>query len=316
MAKLGFLGLGLMGYPMAEHLLDAGHQVALWSHTESKARKLAQSSKNAVFAKTPRQVGKYADCIFLCVGDSEMSEGVLLGRYGVIEGIKPGAVVADCSTIAPSVACRIAKEFERKKAYYLDAPCTGSTPGATSGTLTFMIGGRKKVFESVREYFLPMGQTLFFCGPQGAGLHAKLSQNLVLANMMQGFVEGIVLARKAGVDPELMLEVLNASAAKAGLISFKAPAIFQRNFKPAFPLKWMYKDVGLMLDSGHELGVPLPATGLVRQMFGAGLAKGYGEEDLCAAVKIFEEWAGVEVRGKEATGSKKAGKKKAAKKKK
>ncbi|HXV74535.1 MAG TPA: NAD(P)-dependent oxidoreductase, partial [Sphingomonadales bacterium] len=288
-------GLGLMGYPMAEHLIDAGHEVALWSNTKEKARKLARK-KGGTFCATPKAVAQRADCIFLCVGNTAMSESVLVGKDGVIEAIKPNAVVADCSTIAPSASKRMAKAFEKKKAFLLDAPCTGSTPGARNGTLTFMIGGPKKVFERVRENFLPMGQTLFYCGKQGLGLHAKLSQNLVLANMLQGFIEGMVLAAKAGVNPELMFRVLDASAAKAGLISFKAPAVFARNFEAAFPLKWMHKDIGLMLESGRELNVPLPGTALVHELFGASIAKGRGDEDICAAIKLFEEFAGVEVK--------------------
>lgn len=285
-----------MGRPMAEHLIDAGHDTALWSHTDSKARELAASRENAHYCATPADVGAFADCIFLCVGDSAMSEEVLTGNDGVIEGVREGAVVADCSTIGPSTARRIAKKFEARQSHYLDSPCTGSTPGAQSGTLTFMIGGGKEVFESVREYFLCMGKNLYYCGGQGMGLHAKLSQNLVLANMLQGFVEGMVLATKAGVPPELMYEILDNSAAKAGLISFKAPAIFDRKFDAAFPLKWMRKDIGLMLESGREMGVPLPATGLVHELFSAGVAKGYGDEDIAAAVKLFEELAGVVVK--------------------
>jgi 3-hydroxyisobutyrate dehydrogenase/2-hydroxy-3-oxopropionate reductase len=296
MAKLGFLGLGLMGYPMARNLLDAGHEVALWSNTASKAKKLAKAKKGSHLCPTPREVGEFADCIFLCVGNSQMSENVLTGKDGVIEGIKKNAVVADASTIAPTVSRRIAAAFEQKKAFFLDAPCTGSTPGAEGGTLTFMVGGPKKVFERVRENFLPMGKTLFYCGKQGMGLHAKLSQNLVLANMMQGFIEGMVLATKAGVDPKQMFEILDASAAKAGLISFKAPYIFKRNFKANFPLKWMHKDIGLMLESGREMNVPLPSTSLVHELFGASIAKGHGDEDFCSAVTLLEEWARVRVK--------------------
>ncbi len=296
MAKLGFLGLGLMGGPMAKNLLKAGHDVAVWSHTSEKARKLAARYKNARYCASPKAVGRFADCIFLCVGDSEMSESALTGKNGVIEGIKAGTVVADASTIAPTVARRIAKALQKKKAHYLDAPCTGSTPGAIGGTLTFMIGGSKKVFQSVREYFEPMGKTLFFCGRQGMGLHAKLSQNLILANMLQGFIEGIVLSTKAGVDPQQMLEILDASAAKAGLINFKAPYIFKRDFKAAFPLKWMYKDITLMLESGRELEVPLPSTAQVHELFGASIARGHGDDDLCSAVTLVEDWAGVVVK--------------------
>jgi 3-hydroxyisobutyrate dehydrogenase/2-hydroxy-3-oxopropionate reductase len=296
MAKLGFLGLGLMGYPMARNLLDAGHEVALWSNTASKAKKLAKAKKGGRFCATPREVGEFAECIFLCVGNSQMSEEVLTGKNGVIEGIQKNAVVADASTIGPTTSRRIAAAFESKKAFFLDAPCTGSTPGAEGGTLTFMVGGPKNVFERVREYFLPMGKTLFYCGKQGMGLHAKLSQNLVLANMMQGFVEGMVLAAKAGVDPQQMFQILDASAAKAGLISFKAPYIFKRDFKANFALKWMYKDIGLILESGMELNVPLPATSLVHELFGASIARGHGDDDFCSAVTLVEDWAGVKVK--------------------
>lgn len=298
MAKLGFLGLGLMGFPMARNLLDAGHEVALWSHTKSKARKLARR-KGGHYCATPKEVGEFADCLFMCVGNSAMSEEVLTGDDGIVHGISEGAVVVDCSTVAPSLAKRMGKRFEAKRAHFLDAPCTGSTPGAEGGTLTFMIGGPKKVFKQVEEYFLPMGKQLFYCGKQGMGLHAKLSQNLVLSNMLQGFIEGMVLAKKAGVKPELMFEILDKSAAKAGLISFKAPYVFARDFTPAFPLKWMHKDVGLMLESGQELGVPLPSTALVHELLGASVAKGHGDDDMCAAITLLEEWAGVEVKGAE-----------------
>lgn len=296
MAKLGFLGLGLMGRPMAEHLLAAGHEVALWSHTTSKAKELADSNSQGVYCGTPAEVGAFADCIFLCVGDSAMSEAVLTGEDGVIEGVTADTIVADCSTIGPSTARRIAAKFEAEGCHYLDSPCTGSTPGARGGTLTFMIGGAEEIFESVRPYFECMGTNLYYCGAQGMGLHAKLSQNLVLANTLQGFVEGMVLATKAGVPPDLMFEILDNSAAKSGLIAFKAPAVFARNFDAAFPLKWMRKDVGLMLESGRELGVPLPSTSLVHELFGAAVARGHGDEDIIAAFKLFEDLAGVEVK--------------------
>jgi 3-hydroxyisobutyrate dehydrogenase/2-hydroxy-3-oxopropionate reductase len=297
MAKLGFLGLGLMGYPMARNLLRAGHQVALWSHTAAKARKLAADEKG-VFCSTPREVGAFADCIFACVGDSAMSENVFTGPNGVIEGTKPGTVVVDASTIGPSTSRRIGQKFAAKGVQFLDAPCTGSTPGAEGGTLTFMIGGPKDVFELVREYFLAMGKNLFYCGGPGMGLQAKLSQNLVLGAMMQGFIEGMVLAVKGGVDPELMFQILDNSAAKAGLISYKAPFIFARNFKTSFSVRWMHKDVGLMLESAREMNVPLPVTAIVHEMLTATIAKGHADEDYCSAIKLMEEFAGVEVRGK------------------
>jgi 3-hydroxyisobutyrate dehydrogenase-like beta-hydroxyacid dehydrogenase len=301
MAKLGFLGLGIMGYPMARNLLRAGHEVALWSHSTEKAKELAATEKGK-FCATPKEVAQNAECIFLCVGDTAMSEQVNLGPGGVIEGVKSGAIVADASTISPSGSRKIGGAFAAKGAHYMDVPCTGSTPGANAGTLTFMVGGDQAILDKIRPWMEAMGKKIYYCGSAGMGLQAKLSQNLILSNLLQGFNEGMVLATKAGVDPQLMLEILTNSAAKSGLIDFKAPYVFRRDFSPQFSVKWMDKDIGLMLDSGKELNVPLPLTGLTRQMFQAAIATGHGDEDICSTIKVLESITGVEVRGKKAGG--------------
>jgi len=279
---------------MARHLLDGGHDVALWSHTAAKAKELAGKGKGKACA-TPREVGENADCIFLCVGDTKMSEEVVIGKDGLIEGAKKDAVIADCSTISPFRSVAMAKQLGEKGVKFLDAPCTGSKPGAEGGTLTFMIGGDKQVFESVRPHFELMGKNLYYCGEQGMGLHAKLSQNLILSNMLQAINEGLVLSTKAGVDPNLMLDILNNSAAKSGLLSYKAPFVFRRDFSTNFSTKWMHKDINLMLESGNELDVPLPLTAVTQQMFRAAIAKGWGEDDMCGIVRVLEEFAGKKV---------------------
>ena len=295
MAKLGFLGLGLMGYPMARNLLRAGHEVALWSHTAQKARKLAADEKGK-FCETPKQVGENADCIFLCVGDTGMSSQVILGDHGIIHGAKRGTVVVDASTIGPSESRAIGDALRAKGIEFLDAPCTGSTPGAEGGTLTFMVGGDKAVFDKVKPFFEPMGKRLYYCGGPGLGLQAKLSQNLILSNLLIAFNEGMVLATKGGVDPKLMLDILDNSAAKSGLISYKAPFVFRRDFQPNFSVKWMHKDIGLMLDSGKELSVPLMLTSLTNQIFQAAVSEGHAEDDICSTIKVLEDLAGVEVK--------------------
>ncbi|MGA2736969.1 MAG: NAD(P)-dependent oxidoreductase [Bryobacteraceae bacterium] len=299
MAKLGFLGLGIMGYPMARNLLRAGHEVALWSHSAAKARELAAAEKGR-FCSTPKEVAENADVVFLIVGDTAMSREAILGKDGIIEGARPGTVVADASTIAPTISRQIGQALAAKGVDFLDAPCTGSKSGAEGGTLTFMIGGDREVFERVRPYLDVMGKRFYYCGGPGMGLHAKLSQNLILSNLLQGFNEGMVLAAKAGVDLDMMLDILNNSAAKSGLVAAKAPLVLRRAFDPAFSVKWMHKDIGLMLDSANELGVPVPLTALTRQMFQAAIAMGHGEEDICATIKVLEDWAGVEVKGEEA----------------
>jgi len=284
-----------MGYPMARHLIEAGHDVALWSHSGAKAQKLA-AEKGGKACATAAEVGAHADCIFYCVGDSAMSVELCAE---LLKGAKPGTVIVDASTVAPSASRKMSEACAAKGVHFLDAPCTGSRPGAESGNLTFMIGGDKEVFERVKPYFEPMGKKLYYCGGAGLGLQAKLTQNLVLSNLLNAFNEGLVLSTKAGVDPELMLEILDNSAAKSGLISFKAPYVFRRDFATNFSVKWMHKDIGLMLESSAELGVPLPLTGLTRQMFQAAIATGHGEEDICSTIKVLEGLAGVEVKAKE-----------------
>ena len=284
-----------MGYPMARNLLRAGHEVALWSHTADKARKLASEEKGK-FCETPKQVGENADCIFLCVGSTEMSRQVILGENGIIHGAKPGTVVVDASTIGPSESREIGRALRAKRVEFLDAPCTGSTPGAQGGTLTFMVGGDQAVFEKVKPFFEPMGKRLYYCGGPGLGLQAKLSQNLILSNLLIAFNEGMVLATKGGIDPKLMLDILDNSAAKSGLISYKAPFVFRRDFQPNFSVKWMHKDIGLMLESGKELSVPLLLTSLTNQIFQAAVSEGHADEDICSTIRVLEDLAGIEVK--------------------
>lgn len=295
MAKLGFIGLGIMGDPMARNLLKAGHEVALWSKTPGKAEAAASAGAGTVHA-TPAAVAAASDCIFYCVGDSAMSRETAIGKDGLIEGAKPGTVIADASTISPAESREIGRTLAAKGIHFLDAPCTGSKPGAEAATLTFMIGGDKAVFESVKPYFEAMGKLFYYCGGPGMGLQAKLTQNLILANIMEAFNEGMVLATKAGIAPEMMLDILNNSAAKSGLVAFKAPYILDRNFMTNFSTKWMHKDVSMALDSARAEGVPMPLTSVTQQMFQAALAKGYGDMDFCSTIKVYEEFAGVEVK--------------------
>jgi 3-hydroxyisobutyrate dehydrogenase/2-hydroxy-3-oxopropionate reductase len=221
---------------------------------------------------------------------------VILGPDGIIQGARPGCVVADASTISPSESRKIGKALKAKGVDLLDAPCTGSIPGAENGNLTFMVGGDQAVLEKVKPYFEPMGKRIYYCGGPGMGLQAKLSQNLILSNLLMAFNEGMVLATKGGIDPKLMLDILENTAGRSALIAYKAPFVFRRDFKPNFSVKWMHKDVGLILDSGKELGVPLLLTGITRQLLQTAIAAGYADQDMCSTIKVLEEFAGVEVK--------------------
>jgi 3-hydroxyisobutyrate dehydrogenase-like beta-hydroxyacid dehydrogenase len=296
--QLGFIGLGIMGLPMARHLIAAGHPLTVFSKTRSKAESLAREAGagKCSVAATPAELARNSDLIFMMVGDTGHVVEVTLANGGLVEGIRSGAVVANCSTISPSASRRLAEQFAAHAATWLDTPSTGSKGGAEQGTLTFMIGGDPQVFERVRQYFLPMGQKLYYVGKNGMGLSAKLTQNLVLALTYQGVCEGLVLAAKAGVPPKLMYDIIQNSAARAGILEYKAPSIFRGAWDTNFSLKWMLKDISLMLESGHELGVPLPALAVVHELFGASMARGHGDDDYASVITLLEEWAGITVR--------------------
>ena len=270
--------------------MKAGYSVTVYNRTRGKAEELAKSG--AAVADSPAEVGRQATVIFLCLGDSD---SVRQAAEQPLETLQPGSIVVDCTTISPTVSRALAKRFRERGIAFLDAPCSGSKAGATNGTLTFMVGGDREAFERVGEYLRAMGEKIFYLGGPGMGLQAKLTQNLVGALIYQAMAEGFVLARKAGLAPSSVLEVLQASVARAPMIDAKLPAVLARRFEPNFSLKWMYKDLGLMLDSGRELGVPLPVTSLVHELFGASVAMGHGEEDFAAAITLLETLAGVEV---------------------
>jgi 3-hydroxyisobutyrate dehydrogenase-like beta-hydroxyacid dehydrogenase len=189
----------------------------------------------------------------------------------------------------------MAVRLEDKQIDFLDAPCSGSKAGAESGTLTFMVGGHKHVLDKVHPYFEAMGKLLFHCGPHGMGLRAKLTQNLILGNLLQAFNEGLVLSTKAGVDPQIMLDILNNSAARSGFVSAKAPAVFRRDFTTNFSAKWLEKDLNLAVDLAGELGVPVPVTALSQQMLRVAMAQGYGDDDICGSIRVYEDLARVQV---------------------
>lgn len=299
MAKLGFVGLGIMGNPMARRLIEAGHEVALWSVTPGKAQVLAAAG--GIACATPAEVAQRSECVFLCVGDTAMSREVIFGDHGLVAGKQGSLVIVDCSTISPSESKSMSAELDRIGVDFLDAPCTGSKSGAESGTLTFMVGGREEVFRRAQPWFQPMGKQFYYCGGAGMGLHAKLSQNMILGNLLQAFNESLVLSTKAGVAPEMMLEILENSAAKSGLVSAKAPLVLVRDFATRFSVKWLEKDMGLMLESAAELNVPVPLTALSRQLYRASIAKGHGEDDISGSIRVLEELAGCEVLGSKET---------------
>jgi len=294
-ANVGFLGLGIMGGPMAQHLIGAGHTLTVWSNNGEKAKKFAKDN-NATAVATPAEVGRQCQYVFLCVGNTEMSRATVLGKDGIAEGAAKGTLIVDCSTISPSVSKEIHAELAKQGLRFIDAPVTGSKGGAETGTLTFMIGGSKADIAEAMPMFEAMGKQFYHCGGPGLGLHAKVTQNLILAHINSGFNEGLILSTKAGVDPNVMLDIINTTGIKSTITSGKAPLVFAGNFDTTFSVRWLEKDIDLAVDLSHDLSVPVPVTAAVQQQLRAAIAAGYGDEDVWGGIRVYEDLARVKVR--------------------
>jgi 3-hydroxyisobutyrate dehydrogenase/2-hydroxy-3-oxopropionate reductase len=283
-----------MGQPMALNLLKAGHKLTVYNRTGSKAESLKQAG--AQVASTPAAAAKDADFVIVIVTDSAAVEEVVLGKDGILGTVASGAIVIDSSTISPVVSRKMACHVAGQDAGWLDAAVTGSKHGAEKGELTFMVGGDRGVFERALPILQVLGKKHIYCGLNGMGLSAKLAQNAIQATMLEIFCEGLVLAAKAGVAPQTMLEILQSSLARAGLTDFKAPFIFKGDFTPYFPLKLMHKDLELAMEAGFAQNVPLPTLAAVKEVYSAAKAQGKGDLDYAAVITFLEELAGVKVR--------------------
>ena len=294
--SIGFIGLGIMGQPMALNILKAGHKLTVYNRTGSKAEPLKQAGAQVV--STPAAAAKDADFVIIIVTDSAAVEEVVLGRDGILETVASGAIVIDSSTISPVVSRKMACHVAGRGASWLDAAVTGSKHGAEKGELTFMVGGDRGVFERALPILQVLGKKHIYCGLNGLGLSAKLAQNTIQATMLEVFSEGLVLATKAGVPPETMLEILQSSLARAALTDFKAPFILKGDFTPYFPLKLMHKDLELAMEAGFALNVPMPTLAAVKEVYSAAKAQGKGDLDYAAIITFLEELAGVKVRSR------------------
>ncbi len=273
---VGFIGLGLMGKPMAANLLKAGFPVTVWNRTRAKAEELARAG--AKLAATPREAAAGADVLLTVVSDPPALEEVLWGANGALEGLRRGSDYVDSSTVAPALARRIAAACGERGAEFLDAPVTGGTWGAEKGELVFMVGGKAETLQRVEPVLGAMGKRWFHMGPHGSGQAVKLAMNMILALEVDALAEAIALVSGAGVPAERLIEVLQSSMARAAVLDIKAPMILQRNYAPSFPLRLMHKDLGLALDLANQLGVALPATAAAREIYNS--VKGAAKEDL------------------------------------
>lgn len=280
---VGFIGLGLMGKPMARNLLKSGYEVVVWNRTRSKSDELGK--EGAKVAPSAREAAAAADVLITIVSDPPALEAVLWGE-GALEGLRRGSVLVDSSTVSPVLERRIAAACRERGVEALDAPVTGGTWGAEKGELVFMVGGEAATLAHVEPVLGAMGKKWFHLGPHGAGQIVKLAMNLLLALEVQALAEALALVGGAGVPPENLIGVMQASMARAPVLDVKAPMILKQDYTPSFPLRLMHKDLGLALDLANQTGVPMPACAAAREVYSA--VKGAAREDVdYAAVARF-----------------------------
>ncbi|HUE42534.1 MAG TPA: NAD(P)-dependent oxidoreductase [Candidatus Sulfotelmatobacter sp.] len=295
-ARIGFIGLGLMGRPMAMNLLKAGHAVTVWNRTASRADELVAAG--AKLAKSPKQAASGADVLITMVSDPPALEEVLWGKSGdggmvsaadaALAALKPGAIYIDSSTVSPDLARRIAAACSAKGVMFLDAPVTGGDWGAKKGELVFMVGGEAQTLKAAEPVIGVMGKKWFLLGPNGAGQTIKLAMNSILALQVEALAEALALVTAAGLKGEGLVEVMQSSMARSGVLDVKAPNLLKGEYVPSFPLRLMYKDVSLAMDLAKELGVTLPAAAAAKETYGAVKAAAKEDLDYSAVMKFWK----------------------------
>ena len=293
MAVIGFIGLGIMGKPMAGNLIKAGYKLVIY---DKFAKFDDLVSLGAEGAASNKDVASKSDIIITMLPNSPHVKEAILGAGGVIEGLKPGAIVVDMSSIAPAVSQEVGAALKEKSAAFLDAPVSGGEPKAIDGTLAIMVGGDKAVFEKVKPILEKMGSSVVLVGEIGAGNVTKLANQIVVALNIAAVSEAFVLATRAGVNPESVFDAIKGGLAGSTVMNAKVPMILDGNFKPGFRVELHIKDLQNALDTAHDLTVPIPLTASVMETLQAIKADGMAANDHSAIVRYYEKLAKVEVR--------------------
>jgi 2-hydroxy-3-oxopropionate reductase len=288
---IGFIGLGIMGRPMAKNLVKAGHSLVVHNRSRAAVDDLVAAGARA--AGSPREVAGQCDLLIAMLPNSPDVELVALGKDGIVEGARPGLIFADMSTISPIVTQKIGKALEPKGVRMLDAPVSGGEQGAINAALSIMVGGDRAVFDQVLPVFQAMGKTITHLGPLGFGGFTKLANQIIVAVNLTALGEALTLAKKAGLDRELTLKALGGGLAGSRCLEQKTPNYVGSSYKPGFKIDLHWKDLGLIMESARELGVPLPATAVVQELFSALRVKGRGQLDHSAVITLLEDLAGV-----------------------
>jgi|SRR5580700_5420805 len=288
---VGFIGLGLMGGPMAKNLAKAGFPLVVWNRTREKAEELVRESTglDVKAVANPRETAEKADFLITIVSDPPALEEVFCGQNGAIEGLRRGATYVDSSTVSPDLVRRIGTACAQRGVGFLDAPVTGGTWGAEKGELVFMVGGEKEVLERARPVLETLGKHIFLLGPTGAGQTVKLAMNLILALQVDALAEALALVATEGVPGERLIEVLQSSMARAGVLDVKAPFMLKNEFPASFPLRLMHKDMRLALELAKRHGLNLPAAAASYSTYDAVKKSSTDDPDYAAVARFWKK---------------------------
>jgi 3-hydroxyisobutyrate dehydrogenase-like beta-hydroxyacid dehydrogenase len=289
MKKIGFIGLGIMGSGMAGVLLKAGYEVMVWNRTESKADELIR--QGAKWAGDRADMAVESDVIFTMLSADSQVLDVLIGDEGIIHRVKPGQIIIDSSTVSPDTSRLLYRRFAEEGVSFLEAPVTGSAPHAQEGTLGFMVGGDREIFEQCEELFRTLGKTCVYMGSSGNATTAKLASNTMVAIHLVALSEALAIVEKAGIHPEDFIRVISAGGAYSRVVDAKAPKIMSRNYSTDFAASLMNKDLGLASALAGRLGVAAPALGLAKQLLQMTAGKGLGDQDVSALYELYREWS-------------------------
>src|SRR5262245_55014722 len=288
---IGFIGLGIMGRPMAKNLIKAAHSLVVHNRSRGAVDDLVKAGAKA--ASSPKDVAAQSDVLITMLPNSPDVEQVALGKDGIIEGARPGLIFVDMSTISSIVSQKIGKALAAKGVKMLDAPVSGGEKGAIDAALSIMVGGDKATFDSVLPILQAMGKTITLLGPLGFGGFTKLANQIIVAVNLTALAEALTLAKKAGLDRELTLKALAGGLAGSKCLDQKSPNYIANSYKPGFKIDLHFKDLGLIMESAHALGVPVPVTATVQELFNALRVKGRGGLDHSAVITLLEDLAGV-----------------------
>ena len=289
--KIGLIGLGIMGKPLAKNMLKAGYDLTVNDLNQAAVDEIVACGAKAA---TNNEIGETCDLVMTMVPNSPQVKAVMLGEDGVAAHMRPGTTFIDMSSINPVASKEIAAELAKKNIEMLDAPVSGGEPKAIDGTLSFMVGGKQEVFDRFKPVLESMGASVVLCGDVGAGNTTKLANQIVVACTIQAVAEALTLAKKAGVDPELVFQAIKGGLAGSTVMNAKAPMMIEGNDKPGFKIDLHIKDLNNALDCAHTVGSPLPMTAAVQEIFQWLHNNGCGQDDHSSIIKYYKKLTGIE----------------------